>query len=159
MDKIRTLKKAKFAMSSGFALALAFATWFPLQAQTPEPQQAKSMMAAPMIEKCQEMKAKKQRMKEDIAAQDTQLTEQLAKMNSAPEREKAGLMAAVLTQMVEQRISMNARKARMEEAMMQHMMQHMHMGKESMSQCSMMKGMEGMKGMDKKPGSVPKEQK
>ncbi len=34
------------------------------------------------------------------------------------------------------------------------MMQHMQMGKDSMSQCPMMKGMkgmEGMKGMDKKP--------
>ena len=54
------------------------------------------------------------------------------------------LMAAVLTHMVEQRITMDARKAKMEEEMMKHMMQHMQMGKESMSQCPMMKGMKNM---------------
>lgn len=120
------------------------------------------MMAAPMMEKCQEMKLQKQKMKADIAAQDAQLTEQLAEMNRAPEGKKMGLMAAVLTSMAEQRVAMDARKANMEEAMMQHMMQHMQMGKESMSQCPMMKGMEGMKGMkrmNKKPGDAPKEQK
>ena len=44
-----------------------------------------------------------------------------------------GLMAAVITHMVEQRIAMDARKAKMEEEMMKHMMQHMQMGKESIS--------------------------
>ena len=49
-------------------------------------------------------------------------------------------MAAVLTQM-EEADTMDARKAKMEEEMMQHMMQHVIMGKESLSQCPMMKGM------------------
>ncbi|MEO8049802.1 MAG: hypothetical protein ABI833_05250 [Acidobacteriota bacterium] len=151
--------QTKFAIRSGLALALALAIWSPLQAQTAEPEQAKGMMAAPMMEKCQEMKAQKQKMKADIAAQDARLTEQLAEMNRAPEGKKLGLMAAVLTNMAEQRVAMDARKAKMEEAMMQHMMQHMQMGKESMSQCPMMTGMEGMKGMNKKAGDAPKEQK
>ncbi len=170
MDKSRSFigkqqnmnNQTKFAIRSGLALALALAIWSPLQAQTAEPQQVKTMMAAPMMEKCQEMKLQKQKMKADIAAQDAQLTEQLAEMNRAPEGKKMGLMAAVLTSMAEQRVAMDARKANMEEAMMQHMMQHMQMGKESMSQCPMMKGMEGMKGMkrmNKKPGDAPKEQK
>jgi Skp family chaperone for outer membrane proteins len=155
-------------MSSGLGLALALAIWSPLQAQTAEPQQAKSMMAAPMMEKCQEMKAQKQRMKEDIAAQDAQLTKQLSEMNRAQEDKKIGLMAAVVTQMVEQQTSMHARKAKMDDEMMQHMMRHMQVGKESMAQCPMMKGMEGMggmmgmkgmKGMDEKPGSASKKQK
>jgi len=38
--------------------------------------------------------------------------------------------------------------------MMQHMMQHMQLGKESMSQCPMMKD---MKGMDEKLGDAHKE--
>ena len=97
-----------------------------------------------MTERCQEMKTKKDKMMADMKAQDAELTEQVAKMNSAPEDKKMGLMAAVLTHMVEQRIAMDARKAKMEEEMMQHMMQHMQMGKESMSQCPMMKGMKDM---------------
>ncbi len=52
-----------------------------------------------------------------MKAQDAQLTEQLTKMNRAPEDKKMGLMAAVLTHMVEQRITMDARKAKMEEEM------------------------------------------
>ena len=49
---------------------------------------------------------------------------------------------------------MDARKAKMEEAMMQHMMQHMQMGKESLSQCPMMKGMKTMKAMGEKSGDA-----
>ncbi len=159
VGKIHTFRwKAKFAMSSGLALAIALAIWSPLQAQTVEPQQTKSMMASPMMEKCKEMAAQKQKMKEDIAAQDAQITAQLSEMNRAPEDKKIGLMAGVVTHMVEQQVSMRARKAKMEDEMMQHMMQHMQMGKESMAQCPMMKGMQGMNGMNEKPGRAPKEQ-
>ena len=93
-------------------------------------------------------------MKEDMKAQNAELTEHIAKMNSAPEAKKVGLMAAVITHLVEQRITMDARKAKMEEEMMKHMMQHMQMGKESMAQCPMMKG---MKGMDEKSAGDHKE--
>jgi hypothetical protein len=150
---------------SSLALALALAIWSPVQSQSAEPAEGKMMMEGKMMtetnmmQRCQEMKEQKEKMKEDMKAQDAQLTEQLAKMNRAPEDKKMGLMAAVLTQMVEQRITMDARKAKMEEEMMQHMMQHMQMGKESMSQCPMMKGMKGMKGMDEKSGDAQKEQK
>jgi hypothetical protein len=91
-----------------------------------EPAKGGTMTAAKMMEHCKEMK-------EDMKVQDAQLTAQLAEMNRAPRDEKTNLMAAALTQMVEQRIAMDARKGKMEEAMMQHMMQHMQMGKESMS--------------------------
>jgi hypothetical protein len=107
-----------------------------------EPAKGHGMSAAKMMEGCQEMKEQKQRMKESMKAQDAQLTEQLAEMNGAPVDKKMGLMAAVVTKMVEQRISMDAQMAEMDEAMMKHMMQHMQMGKGSMSQCPMMKGME-----------------
>ena len=91
---------------------------------------------------CQEMKEQKQKMKEDMKAQDAELTEQLAKMNSAPEDKKMSLMAAVITHMVEQRIAMDARMEKMQEEMMKHMMQHMQVGMESMSQCPMIKDMD-----------------
>jgi hypothetical protein len=143
------------AIRSSLALALALAIWSPVHAQSPEPSKGKTMGAATMMERCQEMKQQKQDIKDDIKAQDAQLTEQLANMNRAPEDQKTDLMAAVLTHMVEQRIAMDARKAQMEEAMMQHMMLHMQMGKESMSQCPMMKG---MKDMDDKSAGASKEQ-
>jgi hypothetical protein len=92
----------------------------------------------------------KQRLKEDMKAQDAQLTEQIADMNRAPADRKTYQMAAVVTHMMEQRIAMDARKAKMEEAMMQHR----RMGKESMSQCPMMKG---MKDMDNSPATPGKE--
>ena len=151
MDNTHT----NLAIRSSVALVLALAIWSPVRAQSPEPAEGKTVTAATMMERCQEMKQQKQNMKDDIKAQDAQLTEQLADMNRAPEDQKTGLMAAALTHMVEQRIAMDARRAQMEEAMMQHMMQHIQMGKESMSQCPMMKG---MKDMDDKSAAAYKEQ-
>ena len=138
---------SNLVIRSSLALALVLAIWSPVQALA-----AESGVTEPkMMERCQEMKEQKQQMKEDMKAQDVELTEHVAKMNSAPEDKKISLMAAVITHMVEQRIAMDARKAKMEEEMMKHMMQHMQMGKESMSQCPMMKE---MKGMDEKSGDV-----
>jgi hypothetical protein len=70
-------------------------------------------------------------------------------MNSAPEAQKLALMAAIVTQLVEQRATMNAGM----EKMCGEMMQHKEMGKKSMSEHPMMKG------MDEKSGDAPKEQK
>jgi len=126
------------------SLTLAMAIWSPVQAQPVEPTQGKMMMEGKMMERCQEMKEQKQKMMADMNAQDAELTEQVARMNSAPEDKKLGLLAAVVTRMVEQRTSMNARKAKMQEEMMKHMMEHMQMGKESMLQCPMMKEINGM---------------
>jgi hypothetical protein len=151
---MKTRTTANLFIRSSFVLALALAIWAPVQAQSAKPAQMKNMMEAKMMAQCQEMKEQKQKMKEDMDAQNTQLTEQLAKMNSAPEDKKMDRMASVITLMVEQRIAMDARKAKMDEEMMQHMMQHIQMGKESMSQCPMMKG---MKGMDEKSMGAEKE--
>ena len=107
-----------------------------------------------MIERCQEMMEQKQKMKEDMKAQDAELIQQLAKMNSAPEDKKMSVMAGVITLMVEQRIARDERKAKMEEEMMKHMMQDMEMGKDSMSKCPMMKG---MKDMDRQSAGPHKE--
>ncbi len=133
------------------ALALALAIWSPGQAQSAEAVKEKTMMDGKMMEHCQAMKDQKEKMHEDMKAQDAGLTDLVAKMNSAPEDKKMGLMADVLTRMAEQRVEMNGRKAKMEEEMMQHMMQHMQMGKESMASCPMMQGMKDMAG---KPGDA-----
>ena len=100
------------------------------------------MMEGKMMEGCQEMKEQKQKMKEDIKARDAELSDLIAKMNSAPDDKKMSLMADVVTKLAEQRITMDARKEKMEEAKMRHMMKHMQMGKDSMSECPMMKAMD-----------------
>jgi len=146
--------KTNLVIRSSLALALTLAIWSPVQARSAEPAEGKNMTEAKMMERCEEMKEQKQKMMEAMKAQDAELTEQLTKMNSAPEDKKMSLMAAVITHMVEQRITMDARKAKMEEEMMKHMMQHMQMGKESISQCPMMKG---MKDMDEKSAGAHKE--
>jgi len=142
--------KTNLVIRSSLALALALAIWSPVQARSAEPAEGKNMTEAKMMERCEEMKEQKQKMMEAMKAQDAELTEQLTKMNSAPEDKKMSLMAAVITHMVEQRITMDARKAKMEE----EMMKHMQMGKESISQCPMMKG---MKDMDEKSAGAHKE--
>jgi uncharacterized protein HemX len=123
------------------AVAFSAAIWSPVQAQKAEPAAGEMKMDGKMMEHCQEMKELKQKMMEDMKVQDAELAEQLAEMNSASEDTKVDLMAAVITKMVEQRIAMDTRIAKMQEEMMPHMMQHMQMDKESMSQCPMMKGM------------------
>ncbi|MEO8598117.1 MAG: hypothetical protein ABI759_32655, partial [Candidatus Solibacter sp.] len=106
---MRNQTNTTLAIRSSLALALALAVWSPVHAQSPEPAKGKTMTAATMMERCQAMKQQKQNMKDDMKAQDAQLTEQLANMNRAPADQKTGLMAAVLTHMVEQRIAMDAR--------------------------------------------------
>jgi hypothetical protein len=143
------------AIRSSLALALALAVWCPVQARSAEPAEGKTIMETKMMERCQAMKEKKEKMMADIKAQDAELTVQVAKMNSAPADKKMDLMAGILTQMAERRIAMDARKAKMEEEMIQHMMQHLQMGRQSISHCPMMKT---MKGMDDKTGDAQKEQ-
>ena len=140
---------------SSLALAMILAIWSPVQSQSAEPAEAKKMEGK-MMEGCEKMKEQKEKMKADMKVQNDELTEHVAKMNSAPADKKVDVMAALITHILEQRIAMDARKAKMEEEMMKHMMKHMEMGKESMSQCPMMKG---MKGMDEKSGDAHKEHK
>ena len=147
-------KQPNIPIRFSLALALALAVWSPVPARSAETAEGEKITEAKMMEQCQEMKAQKAQMKADMKAHDAQLTEQLTEMNRAPQDKKTDLMAAVVTHMVEQRIAMDARKAKMEEVMMQHMMQHMQLGKESMAKCPMMKG---MKGIDEKSGDAHKE--
>src|ERR1039458_6086988 len=55
---------------SSLALALALAIWSPVQARSAEPAEGKNMTEAKMMERCQEMKEQKQKMMEDMKAQD-----------------------------------------------------------------------------------------
>ncbi len=105
------------------------------------------------MEQCNAMQAHRNQMMVDMRAQDTALTEQVAQMNNAAEGRKLNLLAALVTRMAEQRIAKNAQMATMSDTMMNHMMQHMNRGRESMQGCPMMRetnmnGMNGMNGMN-----------
>ncbi len=139
---MRTQSSTNLVIRSSLAVALALAIWSPTQARSAEPADGKTMMEGKMMESCQEMKEQKQQMKEDIKARDAELSDLIAKMNSAPDDKKMSLMADVVTKIAEQRITMDARKTKMEDAMMTHMMEHMQMGRDSMSECPMMKAMD-----------------
>ncbi len=133
------------------ALALTLFTGSPVLAQstgTPhdkmqmddkKPAMDHKAMDHKMMAQCEDMKKQKQAMKDDMKAQDAELTSHVARMNAAASDKKAGVTAEVVTHMLEQRIAMDARKAKMDEAMMQHMMEHMQMDKDSMAMCPMMK--------------------
>jgi hypothetical protein len=151
-QKMNNRRNTNPVLRPSLALALALAIWIPAHAQSPTP--AAKMTEATMMEHCQEMKEQKQKLKDDGDAQNAQITAQLSEMNSAPKDKKMNLMAAVVTHAVEQRIAMDARKAKMEDEMMMHMMEHMQMGKDSMAQCPMMKD---MKDMDENSAGAHKE--
>lgn len=129
----------KLLTRSTLALTMALAVLFPITSPSAEPVEEKR--DSKMMEHCEKMKEQKAKMKADMKAQDSELTALAAKMNSAPADKKMDEMAALVTQMVEQRIAMGERKAKMEEEMMAHMMKHTEMGKDSMAKCPMMKGM------------------
>ncbi|MFC1652545.1 hypothetical protein ACFL3F_02385 [Planctomycetota bacterium] len=134
---MRNKTTTKLFIGSILTLALALAVWSPALAQSLEPTKGKALMPGDMPACCADMKVKCQTMWDDLKADDVALTEQVAKMNSAPADKKMSLMAALITTMVEQRTATNARTAKMQDSMMQHMMQ-----------CPMMMG---TKDLPKKP--------
>jgi hypothetical protein len=139
---MKKLRNSSLAFSSSLVLALALATWSPAQAQSAKPSHEKTMTKSKMMAHCQEMKEQKEKMMTERKDQDTELGKQISEMNSAPDDKKLGLLAAVVTRLVEQRTAMGARMEKMHAEMMKHMMEHMQMGKESMSHCPMKKGMD-----------------
>ena len=150
---MKTQTNHNLAIPSSIALAFALAIGLPSLSQAAEPQtkDGKMMMDGKMKEDCQQMKEQKEKMMADMKTQDTELTTQVAAMNSAPDDKKAGLMATIVTQLVQQRAARDEQMQKMHGEMMKHMMGHMKMGKESMSQCPMMKDTKSMSGMDAKP--------
>jgi hypothetical protein len=150
---MKTPTHTDLVLRSSLALALALAIWSPVQSQSAEPAEGKMMMNNEMMERCQDIKEQKQKMMAEMKAQDAELTALVAKMNRASKDQKLDLLADIVSHLVEQQAVMNVQKAKLEAEMMKHMMQHLQMGKESVSQCPMLKGME------EKAGEAPKEKK
>jgi hypothetical protein len=132
---MKTHMNTKLVVGSILTLVLGLVIWSPpLQsAEHPEHPAGKTKM-----KQCQVMQMQKLKLKADLKAQDAELGKQVARMNSASGDRKMSLMAAIITHMVTQRTTMNARQAKMQEGMMQHMSQHIQMGKDSLSQCALM---------------------
>ncbi len=138
--KTQAIKSRLFG--SSLALFLTVACLAPMPSWSAEPEDGnKPMMEGKMKEQCQEMKDAKEKMSAKMKEQDADLATKVAAMNAAPADQKQALMAGLVTNLVEQRTAMHEEKAKMEEKMMKHMMEHMQMGKKSMSECPMMKGM------------------
>jgi hypothetical protein len=156
---MKTKTNMHLVISSSLALVLALAIWSPIQARSAEPAAGTEVMKCQKTECCQEMMQQQHKMMAEMKAQDAELTAQVAAMNSAPDDKKLGLLAAVVTRLVEQRTAMNARMEKMHDEMKQHTMGHKHMGRDSAAKCPMTKDMKDMKGMDEKPADAPKDQK
>jgi hypothetical protein len=128
----------RLVVRSSVLLALALALWSPIQARSAEPAPGQKMMKGKMPEHCQQMVEERRKMRDERRAEDAKLREQLVKMNKAFDGEKVDLMAAIVTQLVEQRISRNEHR----EEMHKGIMHRMHMGKAGMSKCPMMDRMQ-----------------
>jgi|GEM_PF-4519375 len=103
--KMQTIRNLAIYSSIALALALALAIVLPALPQDPEPQAegGKMSMDGVMMERCQQMKERKERMMAEMRAQDAILIAQVAAMNSATDDKKVGLMAAIVTHMAGQR--------------------------------------------------------
>jgi len=147
IDVMISARRMTRLFRSGFALACALSIWPLSPVQSAELSDGIAMSDSDMMAHCEGIRAQKQKMQADQRAQEANLTAQIAMMNSSPDDKKMRLMAEVITHMNEQRITMDGRKAKMEEDMMQHLMQHVCMGKDSLSKCPMI---HRMKDIDKK---------
>jgi len=146
---MKSKTSTKFLIGSSIALGLAFAAWSPLMAQPADaPPAAAVPTDAQMAAHCKEMNDAKVKYADEVKAQDALLTEEVTAMNGAADEKKLGLLCAVVTRMAEQRVAGDVRRAAMADSVMQHMMQHMQIGKDSIAKCPMCKGAD-----DKSSGS------
>lgn len=134
---------------SVFALALASTALSPLLAQPSAPASGSMMTSGMMAEQHQAMQEQHAKMMAEMKAQDTELNAQLARIKSAPEKQKVDLLVAVVARMVEQRTSMHTRM----DGMMNQMMGAMPMDPASMQSHGMMNG------MGNKPAGMMEKQK
>ncbi len=145
-----TLPRAKLFLRSSLIVAFGLAFWCPTFAHAAEPVADTSAAEAKMQQSCQHMMQQRTMMQQETKAEDAATTNECAQMNAAPEEKKIGLLAIIVTHMNEHQCAMHARSEKIEDQTAQHMMCHMQMGKESMSSCPMMQGMDcKMPGMEK----------
>ena len=137
-----TIRRVVAPTILAMVLALALAVWIPGNAQAGD-KADKPMSASEMQEHCKDMMKQRAQLTADLKAEDADLTEQITRMNGAPTDKKLDLMAAIITNLVQQRTALNVRRETMQTAMSTHMADHMQMGKDSPSQCPMMSSLHG----------------
>lgn len=123
-------KHTHIIIRSSLALALALVIWAPMQTQSAEPMDGMHKMDGKMSEQHKGMMEQKSIMMEDLKAQDTQLSEMIAQMNSASAEKKVDLLAAIVTKMVEQKAAMTAHMEKMHSEMMSVMKDRIPMDKD-----------------------------
>jgi hypothetical protein len=142
------VKRIVTAMMAGCAVVVISAV-SGLAAPTPqEYQHAATDKAKPpsvMAAKCQAMMAERDKMMADMKAADQRLDDLVAKMNTASGMDQTAATAAVVNEMVAQHRTMQEGMMKKQQGMMEHMMEHMQAGKDSMAMCPMMKPMSDMK--------------
>jgi hypothetical protein len=107
---------------TGLAMALSLAFCAPVPAQdSPKDTPAAMKMDHSKMHHHKTMMNQCKGMMEEMKAQDTALTAQIAKMNAAPKDEKLDLLAAIVTRMFDQRVAMNEKMGHMHMEMMKHM--------------------------------------
>ena len=127
------------AIRTVFAIGMTLALGFPALAQPAEPAKpGKMAMGHAKMNHSKMLMDRCQGMMDDMKAQDSELTARIAEMNAASRESKVDLMAAIITQMAQQRAAMNARVA----SMHMEMMKHMQMGMGSAPHHAKMKGLE-----------------
>jgi hypothetical protein len=98
-------------------------------------EKSKSAMAG-----CEAMMQQHEAMQKQMAGMDAKLQSLVDDMNRADASAKVDRMAAVITELVAQRSTMQKQMAEMQPQMMHHMMEHMQGGKAGMANCPMMQG-------------------
>lgn len=78
-----------------------------------------------LTDHCYDLRAQRQLLHADVAAQNANLAGRISTMNSAGEGQKIDLISALITQMVGQKTVMDERKDKMEERVIRHLMEHM----------------------------------
>ncbi|HWR54258.1 MAG TPA: hypothetical protein VN428_24335 [Bryobacteraceae bacterium] len=142
------MKPATFLLTMLFASTLSLAQH--AHPQTPQTGagaqqggaggQRQGMMQGAMADRCKAMMAKHDQMMAEMKKMDATLDEKLQAMRSARGESKVEAMAAVITEMVEQRRQGRERMMEMQHSAMQHMSEHMAQGGVQM-QCPMMSQM------------------
>jgi predicted transcriptional regulator len=120
-------------------LAVGLAVAVHAQQPQPQSQQTPAKPSADMSAKCKDMVAHHEKMMADMKAADQRLDELVATMKQASGQTKVDAVAAVVTEMVAQRKTMNERMMQMHQQTMGHMGEHMQAGAKSMAMCPMMK--------------------
>lgn len=133
------MKYTRILLTLMAGLVLSTSAWAQTQDKGTMHKHQATQKEQTMMDQCKSMMESRQKMNAEMKAMDAELDQLVAEMNAAPADRKPEVTAAVVTKMAEQRRVRREKTEAMQMNMMQHMMSHMQMGKDSMGKCPMMK--------------------